>query len=222
MRARASGEVPQFDGRLVDAEKVMKKPAVFLDRDGTINEQMGYINHPSRFVLLPGVSHALRLLHKEGFLTIVISNQSGVARGYFPIDLVYDIHRRMKSVLRENGTSLDGIFFCPHHPSGTVPEYSIPCECRKPGTGLIEMACREFEIDMTGSYVVGDRCLDMELARRSNLEGILILTGYGRGEVDYVLPKSAARPAHIAEDLLEAARWIVSLERRSRTSQCPA
>lgn len=200
----------------------MKKPAVFLDRDGTINEQMGYINHPSRFVLLSGVSHALSLLHEKGFLTIVISNQSGVARGYFPIELVHDIHRRLKVSLGEKGTGVDGIFFCPHHPKGAVPEYSIPCDCRKPGTGLIERACLEFEIDMTRSYVIGDRCLDLEMAERANLEGILVLTGYGRGEVDYVLPNSPAKPAYIAEDMLEAARWIVSSKKYSRTSQYPA
>ncbi len=93
-----------------------KKPAVFLDRDGTINEQMGYINHESRFVLLPGVAEAIRLLNRNGYLSIVVSNQSGVGRGYFPVDLVYKIHDDMKSGLKNQGAILDGIYFCPHYP----------------------------------------------------------------------------------------------------------
>ena len=103
-------------GRDGDSERevCVKKPAVFLDRDGTINEQMGYINHLSRFVLLPGVPEAIRLLNKNEFLTILVSNQSGVARGYFPIDLVYEVHEFLKASLKEEGAVIDGIFFCPH------------------------------------------------------------------------------------------------------------
>jgi D-glycero-D-manno-heptose 1,7-bisphosphate phosphatase len=200
----------------------MKKPAVFLDRDGTINEQMGYINHPGRFFLLPGVAEAIRLLNANGFLTFVVSNQSGVARGYFTVELVHEIHAKMEKMLAKDGARLDGIFFCPHHPGGAVPEYSVECDCRKPGVGLMEKACRRFDIDMEGSYVIGDRCLDMEMARRAGLEGILVLTGYGRGERDYLLPGSPAKPAHVAEDLLGAVHWIIDLKKNSRTSRYPA
>ena len=190
----------------------MKKPAVFLDRDGTINEQMGYINHLSRFVILPGVPEAIRLLNENGFLVIIVSNQSGVARGYFPIELVYEVHALLTGALEEEGAGIDGFFFCPHHPRGDVAGYRSSCDCRKPGTGLIDQARNTYDIDMSGSYVVGDRCLDMELAHRVNLKGILVKTGYGRGDIAYNLSKMAVKPTHIARDLLHAVRWILANE----------
>ena len=187
----------------------MRKPAVFIDRDGTINEQMGYINHISRFVLLPVTAEALKLLNRHDYLAIVISNQSGVARGYFPIDLVEKVHSKMRALLQNEGAVIDGIYFCPHYEGGIVPEYSIACDCRKPRTGLIEMACENFDIDMANSYVVGDRCMDIDMAYRSNLKGVLVTTGYGLGDIDYVLPSSPNKPVHIAKDLLHAVRWII-------------
>lgn len=187
----------------------MKKPAVFIDRDGTINEQMGYINHVSRFQILPGVPQAIRTLNRHGFLVLVVSNQSGVARGYYPLDLVETIHRLMVSRIKEKRGNIDGIFFCPHHPAGSVPGFSYDCDCRKPKTGLIEQACESFEIDLQRSFVVGDMCTDIELAHRAGLKGVLVKTGYGLGEIEYNLPQKTAKPAHIAEDLLDAVRWIV-------------
>lgn len=187
----------------------MKRPAVFIDRDGTVNEQMGYINHISRFVLLPGAEEAIKVLNSHQFLVIVVSNQSGVARGYFPIELVDEVHAHMRVLLGKEGAFVDGIFFCPHYPRGVVPEYSIECDCRKPKTGLIEKACEAFDVDMANSYVIGDRYSDIELALRLNLEGILVTTGYGLGDVDYVFPRLSFKPVHIAKDLLHAARWII-------------
>ena len=187
----------------------MKSPAVFLDRDGTINEQMGYINHLSRFVLLPGVAEAIRLLNGEGYLVIVVSNQSGVARGYFPLELVHRVHQLMDNRLSEEGARVDGIYFCPHYSRGKVAEYAVSCRCRKPGTGLIERACRDFPIDLTHSFMIGDRITDMEFAYRAGLRGILVKSGYGRGDLEHQVPKSPFRPAHVAEDLREAVQWIV-------------
>jgi len=187
----------------------VKRPAVFIDRDGTVNEQMGYINHISRFVLLPGAEEAIKVLNSHQFLVIVVSNQSGVARGYFPIELVDEVHAHMRVLLGKEGAFVDGIFFCPHYPRGVVPEYSIECDCRKPKTGLIEKACEAFDVDMANSYVIGDRYSDIELALRLNLEGILVTTGYGLGDVDYVFPRLSFKPVHIAKDLLHAARWII-------------
>jgi D-glycero-D-manno-heptose 1,7-bisphosphate phosphatase len=187
----------------------MKKPALFIDRDGTINEQMGYINHMSRFVIFPGVSEAVRLLNENHFLAIVVSNQSGVARGYHPIGLVHELHAYLQGFLKKQGAAIDGIFFCPHHSRGTVPEYTRTCHCRKPETGLIDQACESFDIDLANSYVVGDRHTDMEMAHRAGVSGILVKTGYGLGEIDYVLPHQSTQPAYIAEDLLEAVQWIL-------------
>jgi len=193
----------------------VKRPAVFIDRDVTVNEQMGYINHISRFVLLPGAEEAIKLLSSHQYLVVVVSNQSGVARGYFPIELVDEVHAHMRVLLEKEGAFVDGIFFCPHYPRGVVPEYSIECDCRKPKTGLIEKACEVFDVDMANSYVVGDRYSDIELALRLNLEGILVTTGYGLGDVDYVFPRLSFKPAHIAKDLLHAARWIIERQDRN-------
>lgn len=187
----------------------MKRPAVFIDRDGTINEQMGYINHLSRFVLLPGTAQAVSLLNRNRYLTIIVSNQSGVARGYFPIELVEQVHDHLKNLLEQESAHVDGIFYCPHHPMGTLPEYSIKCDCRKPSPGLVEKACRSFEIDMENSYVIGDRCSDIELAQRCGLKGILVTTGYGLGDIKYVLPNKPFKPLSIKKDLLDAVRWVI-------------
>ena len=196
----------------------MKKPAVFIDRDGTMNEQMGYVNHLSRFKILPRVPQAVRMLNHHGFLVLVVSNQSGVARGYYPLDLVKTLHHLLVTRIREKKGSIDGIFFCPHHPAGSVPEFSRDCDCRKPKTGLIEQACKSFEIDLLRSIVVGDMCTDMELAQRAGLPGVLVKTGYGLGEIEYILPRKTVKPSHIAEDLLDAVRWIL---RRGDGNQPP-
>jgi len=187
----------------------LKKSAVFIDRDGTINEQMGYINHISRFVLLPGSAEAIKLLNDHGYLVIIVSNQSGVARGYFPMDLVNEVHAHMEVLLARDNAKVDGIFFCPHYPKGKLLEYSRVCECRKPKTGLIKMACGDFDIDLANSYVIGDRCTDIELARNAGLKGVLVKTGYGLGDLEYVFPDLPIKPFHVADDLLDAAKWIV-------------
>lgn len=187
----------------------MKKPAIFIDRDGTINEQMGYVNHTSRFVMLPRVPEAFRMVNQAGFLAIIVSNQSGVARGYFPIELIYSINSMMKESVGKQGGHIDGIYFCPHYPKGSVQEYAMECDCRKPRTGLIERACRDFEIDLMRSYMVGDHYTDMELAERLDIKGILVRTGYGAGVIEYNLPGMANKPSYIADDLLDAVKWII-------------
>lgn len=189
--------------------KPVKRPAVFLDRDGTINEQMGYINHISRFVLLPNVSKAISRLNHFGYLTIVLSNQSGVARGYFPIELVYRVNDYMESMLKKNNATIDAIFFCPHYPNGKVPAYSKSCDCRKPGIGLVQKAAKHFDIDMQNSYMVGDRYTDIEMARRCGLPSVLVKTGYGLGDLEYVIPKRDLKPSFIASDLQDAVEWII-------------
>jgi D-glycero-D-manno-heptose 1,7-bisphosphate phosphatase len=193
----------------------MKKPAVFIDRDGTVNEQMGYINHVSRFVILPGVVEGLRLLNENGFHAVIVSNQSGVARGYFPLGLVQEVHDFLDASLKKYHVTVDGIFFCPHHPNGSVPEFTKRCNCRKPRTGLIDQACRSLEIDLQNSYAIGDRCDDIQFARRAGVKGILVKTGYGLGEIQYLLPQSTAKPVYIAEDLLHAVQWIIHVEKAS-------
>ncbi len=185
------------------------RPAVFLDRDGTINEQMGYVNHLDRFVLLPGVGAAIRRLNEAGLPVVVVSNQSGVARGYFPEELVGRVNRKMIDELAAEGARLDGIYYCPHHPRAESPEYRIDCDCRKPRPGLILRASEELGLDPARSFVVGDRISDIEAARRVGARAVLVLTGYGRGDLEYVLPRKEVRPDHTAEDLGAAADWIL-------------
>ena len=189
------------------------KPAVFLDRDGTINEQRGYINHISRFILLPGVGQAIYLLNKNDYHVVVTSNQSGVARGYFPVELVHETHELMKRELAKDNAYLDGVYFCPHHPNGIVSGYNKQCTCRKPDTGLIEKAKSDLEIDMVKSFVIGDRWLDIEFACNAGLPGILVLTGYGRGDLEYVVPRKKTKPFFVTEDLLEAVTWLLAQDR---------
>ena len=142
--------------------KKVKKPAVFIDRDGTINEQMGYINHLSRFKILPGVADGIKMLNEHDHLAIIVSNQSGVGRGYFPIDLVHRVHDYLKATLEEQGARIDGIYFCPHYPGAKVPEFNRKCDCRKPETGLIDQAREAFDL-ITSDKVIENRFDQNEL-----------------------------------------------------------
>ncbi len=190
----------------------MGNRAVFLDRDGTINEEVGYVNHIERFFLLPGVGQAIRLLNQHGWKTVVVTNQSGVARGYFPESLIHQVHQKMKKLLESEEAHLDGIYYCPHHPDLGVPPYRQKCRCRKPATGMIEEAMKEFALDLSQSYMVGDRGVDIEFAHHIGAKAILVLTGYGRGEWEYSGAQWKVKPDHVAQDLLEAVQWILQRE----------
>ncbi len=187
----------------------MKRRAVFLDRDGTINEQMGYINHLSRFRLLPGVAAAIASLNRQHIPVFVVTNQSGLARGYFPESLLAAVHERMVELLARERAHLDGIYICPHHPEAKEKKYRLKCDCRKPGTGLFARAAREHDVDLPGSFVVGDRWSDLRAAAACRAAGILILTGYGRGEYEFVGPAQDIQPQFIADDLCMAVDWII-------------
>jgi len=193
-----------------------KRPAVFLDRDGTINEQMGYINHISRFHLLPGVGQAIRMLNARQVPAVVVSNQSGLARGYYPVELLDEVHRLMTDSLSREGARLDGIYVCPHHPEAKEEKYRLACHCRKPKTGLFLQAAAELNLDLSRSYVVGDRWTDLKAAATCDAKGVLVLTGYGRGELQYIAPMQTLAPHFVAEDLREAVRWILAdLDKRA-------
>ena len=142
--------------------------AVFLDRDGTINEERGYINHVDRFQLLPGTAKAIRLINTNGFKAVVVTNQSGVARGMFPESLVAKVHRKMEDMLRADGAHIDGIYYCPHH------ESVAPCQCRKPSSYFLDQAIKEFDIDPRQSYMIGDSQRDMTAAEGAGVKGIRI------------------------------------------------
>jgi D-glycero-D-manno-heptose 1,7-bisphosphate phosphatase len=188
----------------------MKRPAVFIDRDGTISEEVGYVNHPSRFRVFPYSSEAIRLLNEAGWLAIVITNQAGVARGYFAENVIHKIHDQLARDLEIGSAKLDAIYYCAHHPSVGEPPYRLDCDCRKPKTGLIQQAAKDFEIDMASSWVAGDRYSDIELARNAGLRSAFVLSGYGRGEWEYQSQAWAHRPDLVCENLLEAVKSIVN------------
>lgn len=182
--------------------------AVFLDRDGTINEEMGYINHLDRFVLIPGAAAAIRSINESGLKAVVVTNQSGVARGYFPRELIDQVHQKMRGLLEDEGAFLDGIYTCTHAPpsKGEVGG----CGCRKPKIGLMKQAAQELNLDLEKSYVVGDRFKDVEMARNAGAKAILVLTGYGKGELECLGQSSKVQADFVAEDLAEAVQWILS------------
>ena len=187
----------------------MKQRAVFIDRDGTISEEVGYINHPSRFRLFLYAASAIKQLNENGWLAIVITNQAGVARGYFSEEMVQTIHQNMTGDLESSGAKLDAIYYCVHHPSVGAPPYRVDCDCRKPKPGLIARAAQDFDIDLARSWMVGDRYSDVELARNAGVKSAFVMSGYGRGEWEHHRAPWTRKPDLIAEDLLDAVRLIV-------------
>ena len=186
------------------------RPAVFLDRDGTINEQMGYINHTCRFQLLPGAAEAIKKLNDADIPVVVISNQSGLARGYFPEELLVAVHEKMNRLLAETDAHVDGIYYCPHDPEAKEERFRAACNCRKPKPGLVLQASEEMKLDPKRSYVVGDRWSDIKTAANCGATSILVRTGYGRGDEQYIGPQQEIQPDFKADDLLEAVTWILS------------
>jgi len=187
----------------------MKRPAVFIDRDGTISEEVGYVNHPSRFRVFPYSAEAIRVLNDAGWLAIVVTNQAGVARGYFAEDVIHKIHDQLTQDLQNASARLDAIYYCAHHPSVGEPPYRFDCDCRKPKPGLIERAAKDFDIDLAASWMAGDRYSDIELARNAGLKSAFVLSGYGRGEWEYQSQTWQQRPDLVCENLLEAVKSIV-------------
>jgi D-glycero-D-manno-heptose 1,7-bisphosphate phosphatase len=182
--------------------------AVFLDRDGTINEEMGYINHIDRFVLIPGAAAAIRRINESGLKAVVVTNQSGVARGYFPMKLIDQVHQKMSDLLEKEGAFLDVIYTCTHAPPSKGEAGG--CGCRKPKIGLMKQAAQEMNLDLEKSYVVGDRFKDVEMARNAGAKAILVLTGYGKGELEFLGHRSKVQADFVAKDLAEAVKWILA------------
>lgn len=210
------------------------RPAVFLDRDGTLIVEREYLADPEGVTLLPGALEALGLLRDAGFMLVVVTNQSGIARGLYGVEEYHAVARRVERLLGSRGIRLDGTYFCPHHPDVTGP-----CPCRKPATGLFRAAAEDLGLDLAASFFVGDRFRDVLPALELGGTGILVRTGYGAQEMDAArmagareadpdraggepegwegpgrgtVKPTASRPLeefHVADDLLAAARWIV-------------
>lgn len=180
-----------------------KRPAVFLDRDGTISEEMGYANHLSRFSIFPYAGAAIRRLNDAGFAVIVVTNQSGAARGFFPESLVQEIHSKMEKQLAAAGAHVDGIYYCPHIRDDN-------CECRKPLPGMVKRAAAEHNLDVKNSVLVSDRYDDIAMAHTVGCKAILVLSGYGRGEYEWNRQKWPRQPDSVVENLEEAVDLICS------------
>lgn len=185
------------------------KRAVFIDRDGTLSEEVGYINHPARFRLFPYSAEAIKHLNDKGWLAIVTTNQAGVARGYFSEGMIQTVHKAMEEELTAAGARLDAIYYCAHHPSVGEPPYRFDCDCRKPKPGLITRAVDDLKIDIENSWMVGDRYSDIELARNAGVKSAFVLSGYGRGEWEHQRESWTEQPDMVAENLLQVVLNIV-------------
>ena len=190
----------------------MSRRAVFIDRDGTLIRDRHFLSRPEQIELLPGSVEALRLLEGAGLARVLISNQSGVARGRFGMEEVEAVHRALESLLASEGLSLDGIYFCPHHAEGKAPEFTRACDCRKPQPGMLDRAAADMDLDLDGSWIVGDKPDDVRLSETRPLRPILVRTGYGRESESRIegLPGLL-----VAEDLLAAAHIILAEEERA-------
>jgi D-glycero-D-manno-heptose 1,7-bisphosphate phosphatase len=189
---------------------VGSRPAVFIDRDGTLTEEVGYVNHPSRLRLLPRSAEAVRRLNEAGVAAVVATNQAGVARGYFSEDVLHAVNAALIAQLERAGARLDGLYVCLHHPSEGVPPYRAACDCRKPRPGLLVRAAQELGLDLAASAMVGDKASDLEPGRRVGARAVLVLTGYGRGEWEYRREHFTVPPDHVAGDLLDAVEWALA------------
>jgi len=150
----------------------MRRPAAFLDRDGVLNVDHGYVHRPEQLEWVAGAPESVRLLNEAGYYVLVITNQSGVARGFFDETAVKSFHAHMQNVLNGKGAHIDAFYYCPHHPEGTVKAFAMACSCRKPRTGMLEWAAREWPIDIPRSFFIGDNDADMAAAAAFKVRGI--------------------------------------------------
>ena len=183
----------------------MSRPAVFVDRDGTLIEERGYLERLADLSIFPWTGDAVRLLNHAGFAVVVITNQSGVARGMFDEQFVQDAHAAIDR--RIAPARVDGYFYCPHLPDARIERYRAACDCRKPQPGLIQRACREMALDPTRSFMVGDRWLDVECGRAAGVRPLLVRTGHGAHEESSIAPSVQADA--ILNNLMEAVGWIL-------------
>ena len=198
-----------YNSGICDAKNLAnKQKAIFLDRDGTINEYVGFLRKEEDFRLIPGVSEAIKKINNSGYLAIVVTNQPVIARGEVTEEKLEEIHKQMETLLGLDGAYIDDIYYCPHHPDkgfeGEIPELKIECDCRKPKTGMLEKAAREHNIDLSSSIMIGDSTLDIKMAENAGMQSVLLKTGQ-KGEDG----KYEVSPTLIAEDLNDAINKII-------------
>ncbi|MDO8137617.1 MAG: HAD family hydrolase [Candidatus Brocadiales bacterium] len=179
----------------------MARKAVFLDRDGTLIKGTEYLSSPEEVILLPNAAKGIRLFNEKGYLTIIVTNQSGIARGYFTEERLIEIHTRLLEILSGEGARIDAIYYCPHLAEGTVEAYSLDCECRKPGPEMLLRAAREHQIELSGSLMIGDTPADIMAGRSAGCKTVLIQNSHE----PFDMPVS---PDYIAKDLVEVAFFL--------------
>ena len=194
-----------------------KQAAIFLDRDGTINDEVGYLDRPEKLRMLPGAARAIRLINECGLKAIVVTNQSGVARGFFDEAMVAAIHLKMQEFLAAEGARIDHFYYCPHHPTDGAGSYLQECSCRKPAPGMLLRAAEELALSLNDSYIIGDTLKDIEAGGRIGVKGVLVQTGYGRESAALLADSdrgttgaAICRPVYIAVNLEDAVRWIIA------------
>jgi D-glycero-D-manno-heptose 1,7-bisphosphate phosphatase len=190
-----------------------RRPAVFMDRDGCLTEEVGYVNHPGRIRLLPRAAEAIRRLNGAGVAAVMVTNQSGIAKGYFSEEVLHAVNAEMVRQLEARQARLDGLYVCMHHPDDGEPPYRADCDCRKPQPGLLRRAAAELGLDLGSSVMIGDKVSDVAAGHAAGTAAVLVLTGYGRGEWEHRRQLWDVKPDHVAEDLLDAVEW--ALERFS-------
>jgi D-glycero-D-manno-heptose 1,7-bisphosphate phosphatase len=185
-----------------------RRPAVFLDRDGTMIHDVGYLSRREDVTWYPWTIEAVRLLNQCGFDVVVVTNQGGIGLGFYTEDFVHALHEELDRDVRDGGGRVAGWFYCPHHPRARVESLRIACDCRKPRPGMIRQAERLLPIDLARSYVIGDKAIDLDLAAAVGAQGILVKTGYGQAEAG-AHGGSVPNAVFVAETLLEATSWIL-------------
>ena len=183
------------------------RPAVFLDRDGTVLEEAGYLDRLERLVFFPFAIDAIRLLNRGGFAVVIITNQSGIGRGLYEESFVHEAHAVVDERVRAGGGRIDGYYYCPHHPNAEIERYRQQCDCRKPGPGMLRQASADLDLDLARSFTVGDKWTDVQAGVAAGANGILVRTGYGRSS-----ERSSRRPIEpitVADDVIAAAAWIL-------------
>jgi len=183
------------------------RPAVFLDRDGTLSEERGYIDRLELLEIFPWTSDAIRLLNRAGFAVVVITNQSAIGRGIIDVPFLQTVHDAFDRHLARAGARIDRYYFCPHHPDARLPAYRMVCRCRKPEPGMIEQAIREMGLDPAQSFMVGDRLIDVACGHAAGVRSLLVRSGHSAHRVE--ASPGLSEPDAILNNLMEAVGWIL-------------
>ncbi len=182
-------------------------PTVFLDRDGTLIEEVGYLSHLDRIALYPWSIESVKLLNRAGFKVVVVTNQAGVARGLFDEDFIDEAHRFLDQKFSDGGATIDKFYYCPHHPEASVEAYRSECDCRKPKAGMLWKAAQELQLELSHSFVIGDRLSDLRLGPAVGAKSVLVRTGYGETTARELTDD--VEVAYTAPELMTAVAWIL-------------